>query len=192
MSGKAAAADAPGKGKRGLKKIIIIAAVLALLAGGGAFYIMKKNAAAAAAAAAEEEGESAGDASSKKDPKLQPTFLALDPFTVNLADKEVDRYIQVGITLKIDDEKMAENLKLYMPAIRNNILMILSHKTTKDISDREGKELLAKEIRKEVVRPLGIEIEDEVLGEAPVKKKKKKKAQPNPVTDVLFVNFIIQ
>jgi flagellar FliL protein len=45
-----------------------------------------------------------------------------------------------------------------MPAIRNAILMILANKTSKELLYREGKELLAQEILREAVRPMGIEV----------------------------------
>lgn len=210
-----AAAAPPAKGKK--KLIIIIAAVLLLaMAGGGgaAFYLKKK--AAAAAAAAEEDGEDAGaHGKSNKDAKHDathvPTFLPLEPFVVNLADKETDRYAQIGITLEIEDAKVAEQLKAYMPAIRNGILMVLAHKTSAELLERKGKEALAAEIMRETVRPLGIEVDApepepeaaakddadaDADADAPKPKKKKKKAAKlvveNPVKHVHFSNFIIQ
>ena len=162
---EAAAAAPPAKGKK--KLIIIIAAVLllALAGGGGALFCMKKKAAEAAAAAEAEgeDGEAAGAHGAEKDGKHDaahpPTFVPLEPFVVNLADKETDRYAQIGITLEIDDAKFAEQLKAYMPAIRNGILMVLAHKTSAELLERKGKEALADEIMRETVRPLGIEVE---------------------------------
>ena len=192
----APAADAPKKGNK--KLIIIIAAVLLLvLGGGGAFaYIQKQKAAAAAAAEDDEEGgEAAAPAhseSKKHDPKHPPTFVPLEPFVVNLADKEADRFAQVGVTLEVEDAKFAEELKAYMPAIRNGILMVLAHKTSAELLSQEGKIALQKEILRESVLPLGIEVEEE--DEAPVAKgrKKKRKAVYNPVKNVHFSNFIVQ
>ena len=85
-----------------------------------------------------------------EDEKLvPPVFVPLDPFTVNLADKESERYAQVGITLEIEDAKFGDQLKLYMPAIRNNILMVLAHKRSSDLLERSGKEkLLASSYRR--------------------------------------------
>jgi flagellar protein FliL len=206
-----AAPPAP-KGKK--KLIIIIAAVLLVVAagGGGALFYMKKKA-AEAAAAAEAEGEDApasGKAkSAKHDASHAPTFLPLEPFVVNLADKEADRYAQIGVTLEIDDPKFADQLKAYMPAIRNGILMVLAHKTSQELLERSGKEALAAEIMRESVRPLGIEVgadheeaapaaaadedEEEADPKAKKKPKKAKKATAhNPVRHVHFSNFIIQ
>jgi flagellar FliL protein len=200
----AAAAEAPEAApKKGKKKLVlIIAAVLVVLglAGGGAlFFIMKQQ--AAAAAALDEEDEDAADAprgkaAAKVDPKAVPTFLPLEPFVVNLADRDADRYAQVGITLHVDDAAFAERMKAFMPAIRNNILMILAHKTSDQLLAREGKERLAEEIAREAVRPLGIEIDPPEVQEGddePKQKRRRKPAAPhNPVQQVLFSNFIVQ
>lgn len=188
-----AAAAPKGGGKK--KLIIILAAVLllVLVGGGAAVMLLKKKPV--------EEGEDGEPveapvkAKAHAKPDHPPTFVPLDPFTVNLADKDVDRFAQVGVTLQVDDPKFADQIKAYMPAIRSNVLMVLSHKTAAELLSREGKEKLAKEIMRESVRPMGIEIEDEEedTGETPKKKKKKKKAAvENPVTQVLFSNFIVQ
>jgi flagellar FliL protein len=206
MSAAAAATDATdAPKKKGSKKLIIIIAVVVLLlaGGGGAFFVMQKKAAAAAAAAAAEEGDDAPahkPEAHAKDPKAVPTFLPLDPFVVNLADRDQDRFAQIGITLQVDDAHSADQLKAYMPAIRNAVLMILAQKTSAELLDRAGKEKLAAEILRESVRPLGIEIEDEEddshdekADAKPAKKKKKKKAPVhNPVEGVHFSSFIIQ
>ncbi|MBI5268583.1 MAG: flagellar basal body-associated FliL family protein [Burkholderiales bacterium] len=199
----AAADAAPKKGKK--KLIIIVAAVVALLgiAGGGAAIFLKQKA-AAAAAAEEEEGDDAPAAPAKaakarKDDKhTPPVFVPLDPFVVNLADREADRFAQVGITLEVEDAKVGDEIKAYMPAIRNNILLLLAHKTSQELMEAEGKELLAKEVKREALRPMGYEYEvpeaDAEEDDTP-KKKKKKKAAPEeefPIKSVQFSSFIIQ
>jgi flagellar FliL protein len=201
MSAATADAGAAAPAGKGKKKLILILAVVLLLAGGGggaAVFMMKKNAAAAAAA---EDGD-APAAAHKPPPKPTvkehpPTYVALDPFTVNLADRESERYAQVAVTLEVDDPKFAEQMKGYMPSIRSRILLVLAHKTSAELLDRAGKDALAAEIMREAVRPMGIEIDPEDAEEAEddskKKKKKKKKVEVhNPVTQVHFANFIIQ
>ncbi len=204
---------APKKGKK--KLIIIIAAVLliALLGGGAAVVVMKKKAAAAAAAAEEEEGgqaDSAATAAEKRAERAKhpPTFVALEPFVVNLADKEADRFAQIGVTLEVEDAKFAEEMKAYMPAIRNGILMVLAHKTSAQLLSRDGKLALAREIMRESVLPMGIDVsaeapvkaaardeeqdEEDPDAEPTPKKRKKRAAVNNPVKHVHFSNFIVQ
>jgi flagellar FliL protein len=193
---------APKKGKK--KLLIIIAAVaLLLVAGGGAAaFMLKKSHAAAEAAAEGDDGNPAGDHASAKaakhDPKAIPTFVPLEPFTVNLADRDADRYAQVGITLEVADAHVGDQIKAYMPAIRNNILMALAEKTADQLMDREGKVKLAAQVRRETARAMGYEVEDPeeapVDGEKakPRKKAAKKPAEELPITAVHFSNFIIQ
>lgn len=192
MATAAAGNDAAVKGGGKKKLIIIVAIVLVVvLVGVGALLMMKKK-----SHAEDEEGaveEKPATAAHVK-PGTPPTFVPLDPFTVNLADKEVDRFAQIGITLEVADPKFADQLKAYMPAIRNNVLIVLSHKTSAELLSVEGKETLAKEIRREAVRPMGIELDDEDEDEGASSKKKKKKKRPveSPVTQVLFSTFIVQ
>ena len=96
-------------------------------------------------------------AAAKRDPKAVPVFVPLDNFTVNLADREAERYAQIGITLELNDAKAGERIKLFMPAIRNNILMVLAHKRSSDLLERAGKEKLAAEVLRETERALGLE-----------------------------------
>lgn len=193
MATAAAGNEVAAKGGGKKKLIIIIAIVLVLvLAGVGALLMMKKK-----AANADEEGGAAEEThapAAHVKPGTPPTFVPLDPFTVNLADKEVDRFAQVGVTLEVADPKFADQLKAYMPAIRNNVLLVLSHKTSAELLTVEGKEKLAREIRREAVRPMGIELDDEEEedSDAPKKKKRKKKQVESPVTQVLFSTFIVQ
>jgi len=200
----AAAIDAgeasPKKGKKKLIIILVAVLLLAGLGGGAAVVMMKKKAAAAAEAAAEEDGDDGAEAPAheekKHDSKHPPTFVPLEPFVVNLADKDAERYAQIGITLEVDDAHFAEELKAYMPAIRNGILLTLSHKTSQELLTIEGKRALSKEILRESVRPLGIELPDadadEDDGGHKKKKKKKGSGAANPVKNVHFSNFIVQ
>jgi flagellar protein FliL len=204
MSSAAAAEATPApKGKK--KLFIIIGAVVALvLVGGGVGVMMmsKKK-----AAAEEEHAEPAQKAPPKVaakpfDPKAAPVFVPLDPFTVNLADRDAERFVQVGVTLEFTDPKISEQVKAFMPAIRNNVLLAIADRTSADLAGREGKDRLARRIGNETARAMGYDVEDdeddlaptESNGEAATakKKKKKKRVSDSPVRAVHFSNFIIQ
>lgn len=194
----AAATDAapPKQGKK--KLIIIVGAVLLLVVLGAVAALMLGKKKPADEEGDEAQAEAAPKAVVKHDPKQVPTFVPLDPFTVNLADRDAERYAQVGVTLEVDDPKVGEQIKAYMPAIRNNILLALADKTAGQLMERDGKTKLAEQMRRETARAMGYEVEEpEEEEEAtedtkPKKKKKKKKEQPLPVTAVHFSNFIIQ
>ena len=211
MSAAAAAADAAPAGKKpgGKKKLVLMVAVAAIVLGGagvGALVFMKKQKAAAEAAAAAEDGDSEGapaKAVEKKKKGEKPVFVPMDVFVVNLADHEADRYAQIGITLEVPDDKVSEEIKTYLPAIRNNILLLLAHKSSADLAGGEGKELLARQIRREALKAMGEEVGDEDIvapadeasASAPASAKKKKhKGIPEdaPIRSVQFSSFIIQ
>lgn len=200
MSAAAAPADdaAPAKPKsKKLLFIIIGVVVLALVGGGAAFFLMKKNHAA-------EEGEDGAAAEEahapeppKHDPKAPPTFLPLDAMVVNLADEGGNRFVQLAITLQLADPKVAEDMKVYMPTIRNGILMLISQRSAEQILKIEGKEELTKEIIAEVSGVMGYDYEDpdaepEVAAAPKGKKPKRKRAVYNPIQGVLFSSFIVQ
>ena len=208
------AADA-APARRPKKKILLIGVVvlvLTLALAAGAIVFIKQRAARAAAAGDDESAaaETAASTAGHIDPKNVPIYLPLDPFIVNLADREADRYAQIGITLELESNAASEQIKAYMPAIRNAILMILANKTSKELLYREGKELLAQEILREAVRPMGIDISTpEPVTPAPTesasaaassaaaaaskpKARRGTGAQRNPIVRVHFASFIIQ
>ncbi len=186
-------AGAPAKGK---KKLILMAGggglvvVLALVA----FLMMGKKPPADEEGGADAPAKAA--AAPKHDPKAVPVFVPLDPFTVNLADRDAERYAQVGITLEITDAQLGERIKVYMPAIRNNILMAIADRSAAELGTREGKAALAEKVKRETSKALGYEVEDEEEEEeeptASKKKKKKRAPAPLPIHNVHFSNFIIQ
>jgi flagellar protein FliL len=211
-----AATDATVPAKGGKKKLIIIIAVVVLvllLGGGGAvFYLMQKQAAAQAAALNGDEEEahgsdSHGAAAKPARPEHPPTFVPLDPFVANLADKDADRFAQIGVNLQVQDSAAEAEIKSYMPAIRNAVLLTLAHKTSQDLLSPEGKEKLATELKWAATAAMGYEVpdpeeaasEDEAASdeEADVpKKKKKKKKKPDepysPIEKVNYASFVVQ
>jgi flagellar FliL protein len=194
--------DAPAPKKSKKKLLIIVGVVVVLLAaagvGGVLFMQQKARAQAAADEEAEEPVERVTEKARKpavKDAKSLPVFLPIEAFTVNLADRDGSRYAQVTITLELDDAKTGDLIKGFMPAVRNNVLLLLSGKTSAQLLDPQGKVTLAKELQREVLRPLGVEVEDpdeEELRERERKRKKPRPAPVYPVRAVHFSNFIVQ
>ena len=201
--------------RRPKKKILIVGVIvlaLVLALAGGALVFLKQRAARAAAGddEAAAAAETAATTASHIDPKNVPIYLPLDPFIVNLADREADRYAQIGVTFELESNAAGEQIKAYMPAIRNAILMLLANKTGKELMSREGKELLGQEILREAARPMGIEVAAPELvtpapgesasaaasGAAAAASKPKARrgagAQRNPIVRVHFSSFIIQ
>lgn len=168
-----AAGEAEAKPAKGKKMLIIILAVVILvvvLGAGAAFFLLKKQGADEGA-----EAEEAPAKASKVDPKSPPTYLPLENMVVNLADPGGNRFAQVGITLQLADLATSDAIKVFMPGIRNGILLILSQRTTEELLQVQGKEQLAADIIAEISRQLGYEGKKQ-----------------NPIQAVLFSSFIVQ
>ncbi|HEY1328087.1 MAG TPA: flagellar basal body-associated protein FliL [Casimicrobiaceae bacterium] len=126
-------AAAPAKKKKGSRLLIVVAAlaVLAAAGGGAAWWFLGRG-----AAPAEHKAEAA----------KPPVFHALEPFTVNLAEENGDHYLQVSVVYQLADEKAVDQVKLYLPVIRNRILMLLSAKHPSELNTPEGKQKLVGEL----------------------------------------------
>lgn len=185
-----AAPDASAPKPKGKKMIIIGAVVMLLLIAAAAFWMLKgRN----SGDEAEEGAAPAPAAHAKPKAGTPPTFLPLEAMVVNLADPGGEKFAQIGITVEVMDQKVSDQVKAYLPSIRSAVLMLVSQRTSEELLSREGKEKLATDIRREVSRPLGYEVEEAEPEEAPGKARRK--ARPpafNPVYGVLFSSFIIQ
>jgi flagellar FliL protein len=207
MSTATATGAAPKQGKKKLL-IIVLAAVIGLvvLGGGAAVFLLKKP---AAQLDADGEDDADGDGASKAaaaapriDPKHPPAFVPLDTFTVNLADRDAERFAQVGITLEVPDAATADLIKAFMPAVRNNILLAIADRTSAELLQRDGKTQLAQRVLRETSRALGYVVAEPAPAAAapgaddPVPKKKKRRQAAAeaelPVKAVHFSNFIVQ
>ncbi|MFM7847791.1 MAG: flagellar basal body-associated FliL family protein [Rubrivivax sp.] len=190
------AAPAPKKSRKKLVIVLVVALLVLGVAGGGFMVYSKKKAAAQAEleAEAEADGTTVKKAAKepKRDPKFKPSFLTLDLFTVNLADQDFDRYLQVQMSLELSDEAASEKVKNYMPAVRNNILMVLSQKGSAELMLKDGKVKLADELLWAVARTVGVEVSNDDLLGPDGQAVRQKLLQKSPVIGVHFSNFIIQ
>jgi flagellar FliL protein len=183
------AAPAKPKGRKKLLFILLGLVVVGLLAAGGALYLLKKNTAEDEYADEEEEVSH----SEPERPATPPTFLPLDNMVVNLADEGGNRFVQIGISLQIQDAKTGDEMKAYMPSIRSSVLLLISQRTSDELLQLPGKEKLAKDIVADISRIMGYRVPEAATagadGERP---KRAKKLPPNPVQAVLFSSFIVQ
>lgn len=211
MSDAAEKTDAPPKkSKKGL--IIGLVAVLLLGGGGGgaAWWFLGRG----------EHDEAAAAAKAEEKRRALRVFVTLENFVVNLADRESERYAQIGIVLEVDGKETESKITAKMPAVRNELLLLISSKLANQLTTREGKEQLAAEIAIAAARPLGwlpppsdehasqaaqatpedpppkVKVKDGDKGKAAKgkDKEKDKKAEPapNPVAQVHFASFIVQ
>jgi flagellar FliL protein len=167
---EAAAVAPPPKSKKLLVIIMAVVLIVVLLAGAVVMLLLLRKGGTGEDAKAGESAHAALDLSKP------PTFVSLEPFVVNLAPAEGDRYLQVVLALRVSDAKTGEHLKGFMPAIRHRINLLLSSKLPSELATLEGREDLADEIVDETNGALG----------APPG------ADLGPIEAVLFNSFIIQ
>lgn len=173
---------APKKSKKLLIIILAVVLLVVLAGGGAAFMLLKKD------PHAEDDEEVAEETAKpkKKEKKADaapPAFINLETFTVNLIPETGDQYLQVVLALELEDLTAESALKVQMPKIRNNIMLLLSSRKASELLPKEGKERLAEALREEINGVI----------EPPKKNKKGELISSNgPVKSVLFTSFIIQ
>ena len=91
----------------------------------------------------------------EKKPAAKPIFKQLEVFTVNLKDPNGERYAQVGVTLQLKDSAAEKDLDERLPAVRNEILLLLSSKRIDELLSDDGKRQLAQQIRQRASQAMG-------------------------------------
>lgn len=182
---KDAKAEAEGTGtapaKRGKKLLIIVVVLLVVVLGLGGVgaYILLKPAAEYDDEYAEQPREKAKPSKRKKvDRNAPPVYVALEAFTVNLVPENGDQYLQLIMSVEVEDAEVDGQLKQYMPKLRNDLTLLLSSKKGSELMTTEGKQALAAEIKEQmngILDPAG-----------------RGKNYDWPVREVLFTSFIIQ
>jgi flagellar FliL protein len=150
MATAAASTAAAAPRKKGRKPLFLLVAVLALggLGGGGYWWWRHGQAAAAHAPKAEPEGGA---------------VLALEPFLVNLADRNASRFLRVTVKLVVDDEHAAhafEKDALQQSRARSAVLEHLTTLESATLVTPEGKTELKKQIAERASAVLHLEIRD--------------------------------
>lgn len=176
------AIEPPPKSRK--KLIIIIVAVVILLAGGGAaaYFLMKPS--------AKHETKVAEDS------KVPPKFVEIGTYTANLMREDTDRYLQIGISLKITDPDLEEKIKAQLPEIQNTINLLLQSKYPSQLSTVEGKEKLAIQIKEQIEFIMGLRKSAppirSVVPDAETQPVSPSAPAKKGIAAVLFTSFIIQ
>lgn len=176
--------------KSKLLLIIIIAVLVLVLGGGGAAFMLMKKKPAEDEEADDHDAPPAKVAKDKKkkkkgDPAAPPAFLKLDPFVVKLQAEGQENYAQAVPELKLLEAPTADQIKQFLPEIRHKLLLILASKKASDLSNPDGMQLLANQIRESINATLN--------GEKPDTAKEKQDVnEDGPVVAVFFSSLIVQ
>jgi flagellar FliL protein len=150
--------QAPAKKKSRKMLMVIVLNVILLAGGGGGFYLWKARSASKALAATEAATKAAAKKDAAGDHEKTETangedadvtqVIELQPFIVNLADKNDSRYLRMSISLGVGGEGGPEAKvdPLYTTKIRNALLATISTRTSDQILTVEGKAALRKEM----------------------------------------------
>lgn len=84
----------------------------------------------------------------------KPIFITMEPLTVNLLAEGRPRFLHVGMSLKVRDEKAKAQVMEFMPELRSRALMLMSNRQPDSMMTAEDKTRLAGEIQTELNRPL--------------------------------------
>jgi flagellar FliL protein len=158
-----------GKGKGKLKFIIIIVVALLVAIGasvGGTWFFLHKSMAKTEEQPAE-AATPAGKAAAIYEP-LSPAFV------VNLDQNGRQRYMQVSITLMTRDQAGLDALKVHMPVIRNNLVLLFSGQSFDALATPIGQEMLRQKAT------------------ASVQEVAQKEVGKLVVDQLLFTNFVLQ
>jgi flagellar protein FliL len=154
----------PPPAKKGKGRLIVVVLILLVLgggAGGGAWWWMARSQAAS--------GHDGGHGAVS----TESGVLALEQFTVNLADEDASRFLRATVHLVIDkgDEvKEIEENKLQLIRVRSSVLELLTMQTSARVTTTEGKTELKHAIAART---------SDIL-------------KPIKVIDVLFSDFVVQ
>ncbi|WP_372717443.1 flagellar basal body-associated protein FliL [Immundisolibacter sp.] len=158
------------KKKGGMKSLLIMAGGGLVLVGasvGLSMFLMGGDKAA--------EKPAAGEHAAPKKATAPAAYTPLDPpFVVNFEDDGAIRFLQVSVDVMSRDPAVGEAVKLHMPAIRDQLIILFSSSDYATLSSREGKETL----RAEALTTL--------------KALLKAQHAPTDVDGLYFTNFVMQ
>ena len=140
MAEETATEAAPAKAGSGKKMMVLgLAGVLLLGGGGGAAWFFMGG--------QKEEGEK----HAKNDPGEEHAgepgpVMELEPFLLNLADRDELRFLKVSIKLELDRPEEKTDYQNKIPAIRDALLVLLSSKESQLLRTVNGKRRIREEI----------------------------------------------
>ena len=70
----------------------------------------------------------------------------LEPFVLNLADRDQLRYLKVSIKLQLDRPEEDTDFQIRLPAIRDALLVLMTSKESRALRTIDGKMLVRDEI----------------------------------------------
>jgi len=138
----------PAKKGNAKKKIVMAVAGLVLLGTGvgGSLYFTGML------GGPHDEAAAGAEAQKKKDEHKDVAiyFAFPDPFTVNFETDQGLRFLQVSLEVMSYQQEAIDGIQTHMPAIKNNIILLLSNQSYGTLVSLEGKEKIRQNILNEI------------------------------------------
>jgi flagellar FliL protein len=148
--------------KKLLVSVIALLAILGLIGGLYAAGIIPSGTGAEGTVLDEHGNPVSADAASS----AQPLYLAMDPpFVVNFEHRGTLHYLQLEMQMMYHDQSIIDTIVANMPAVRNELILLLSNQDFETLITSDGKEKLREGIVKAVNSVAGVE-PDETSGES--------------------------
>ncbi len=120
------------------KKLLVIGGGIAVLLAGAGIVLLGGGG---------KDHDTATEAAAE--PSHDPAVVTLEPFVLNLADEESQRFLRIAIHVVLDRPQEASGAESLAGArLRDRLLTLLSGKTADDLGTFEGKESLRAEVRR--------------------------------------------
>ncbi len=140
MAEESATEEAPVKAGSAKKMMVLgIVGVLLLGGGGGAAWFFMGG-------EKDEEGKHAKVSHGEEHAEEPGPVMELDPFLLNLADRDEIRFLKVSIKLELDRPEEKTDFQNKVPAIRDALLVLLSSKESQLLRTVNGKRRIREEI----------------------------------------------
>lgn len=110
--------------------LILVQVVLLGVAGGATWWFTKGSAPAPV------DGEVVEEAPKAK----QPIYFSIEPaFVVNLQDTRSTRFVQIKVDLMSREQEVLDRVEMYLPRVRNDLIMLFSRLDREAISTEESR-----------------------------------------------------
>ena len=134
-----------------MMKRLLIATVLLVVLGAGLYFTgMLDSVLGTGASSTEDAGP----------PPRVAIYQSLDPpFVANFTHRGALRFLQISVDAMFYEQSRIDLLNARMPAVRNDVILLLRSKDYESLSTTDAKELLRKEMLEVVARNLDLDYE---------------------------------
>ena len=128
--------EAPRKKKVKLKLILLLLVVVLVGGGAGAYFVFQTQI---------KGGHSGGAEHAEKKKEPMGPILSLEPFIFNIGGSNA-KYAKITLGVEMKDEKVMEEAKKMVPAVRDKALSVLGAKGPEVLMDTNNRNSLKQEL----------------------------------------------